>query len=464
MHVTPIAAPAVMQGSRSLVGFFKSVIDPLLVTVTLFACTLTYSDRIRGPEVLLAALVFSLTYPGTIPFRYRKQGLAREILGTWLLILGLLFSFGYATGYLDAFDRDVLVAWSVSTPFVLYATHLISPWFVPRLVALQGVQSCVIVGANDIGKRLARVINNDDVGHSKVVAFFDDRTLERIGGVQEAPLAGNLSQLASWVQANRVNTLYIALPMASHPRILKLLDDLRDTTASIYFAPDIFVYDLIQARMEVVGGIPLVALCESPFQGTTGVVKRLADLTLASLAIVLTAPVMLAVALGVKLSSPGPILFKQRRYGLDGHEIQVWKFRSMRVMEDGGEVRQATQSDARITPFGRFIRRTSLDELPQFFNVLQGRMSVVGPRPHAVAHNEQYRKLIKGYMIRHKVKPGITGLAQINGARGETETLEEMAQRIDYDLTYLRNWSLKLDLQIVAKTALMVLRGDPKAY
>ena len=277
-------------------------------------------------------------------------------------------------------------------------------------------------------------------------------------------MAGGLAQVAAWVTANRVNVIYIALPMASQPRILKLLDDLRDTTASIYFAPDIFMYDLIQARMEAIGGIPLVAVCESPFHGTTGLVKRLTDLALATVAVVLTAPVMLAVAIGVKLSSPGPVIFKQRRYGLDGREIQVWKFRSMRVMEDGDQVRQATQGDARITPFGRFIRRTSLDELPQFFNVLQGSMSVVGPRPHAVAHNEQYRKLIKGYMIRHKVKPGITGLAQVNGARGETETVEDMERRIQYDLEYLRNWSVKMDLKIVLETVRVVLRGDPKAY
>ena len=223
------------------------------------------------------------------------------------------------------------------------------------------------------------------------------------------------------------------------------------------------MYALIQARMEAIGGIPLVAVCESPFHGTTGMVKRLTDLALATVAIVLTAPLMLAVAIGVKLSSPGPVIFKQRRYGLDGREIQVWKFRSMRVMEDGDQVRQATQGDARITPFGRFIRRTSLDELPQFFNVLQGSMSVVGPRPHAVTHNEQYRKLIKGYMIRHKVKPGITGLAQVNGARGETENIEDMERRIQYDLEYLRNWSVKMDLKIVLETVRVVLRGDLKA-
>ena len=162
-------------------------------------------------------------------------------------------------------------------------------------------------------------------------------------------------------------------------------------------------------------------------------------------------------------SSPGPVLFRQRRYGLDGKEILVYKFRSMTVMEDGLDVPQATRNDQRVTPFGSFLRRTSLDELPQFINVLQGRMSIVGPRPHAVAHNEMYRKLIKGYMVRHKVKPGITGWAQVNGLRGETESLDKMKRRIDFDLEYLRNWSLKLDLMIIMRTLLIVLK-DRNAY
>ena len=171
-------------------------------------------------------------------------------------------------------------------------------------------------------------------------------------------------------------------------------------------------------------------------------------------------PIMLVIGIAVKLSSPGPVIFRQRRYGLYGEQIIVYKFRSMRVTEDGNKVTQATKDDARVTRIGAFLRRTSLDELPQFINVLQGRMSIVGPRPHAVAHNEQYRKLIKGYMLRHKVKPGITGWAQVNGLRGETETLDKMEARIRYDLDYLRRWSLWLDLWIVLCTIKVVLKRE----
>jgi putative colanic acid biosynthesis UDP-glucose lipid carrier transferase len=251
--------------------------------------------------------------------------------------------------------------------------------------------------------------------------------------------------------------------MTTQARILKLLDELRDTTASIYFVPDFFITDLIQGRMDTVEDIPVVAVCESPFAGVGGVVKRVSDVVLALLILALLAPLLLVIALGVKLSSPGPVIFRQRRYGLDGKEITVYKFRSMTVCEDDGEIRQAQKGDRRLTRFGAFLRRTSLDELPQFINVLQGRMSIVGPRPHAVSHNEMYRKLIKGYMVRHKVRPGITGWAQVNGLRGETETLEKMQARIEHDLEYLRNWSLRLDLYIIFKTAFVVAR-DQHAY
>jgi putative colanic acid biosynthesis UDP-glucose lipid carrier transferase len=241
---------------------------------------------------------------------------------------------------------------------------------------------------------------------------------------------------------------------------LNLLEALRDTTGSIYFVPDTFVTDLIQGRMDSVGGIPVVAVCETPFMGINRVVKRTTDIVLSILILILISPLLLLIALAIKLTSPGPAIFKQRRYGLDGSDILAYKFRSMTVMEDGAAVKQAQKNDQRLTPIGGFLRKTSLDELPQFLNVLSGKMSIVGPRPHAVAHNEEYRKLIKGYMLRHKVPPGITGWAQVNGFRGETDTLDKMKGRIDLDLDYLRNWSLRLDLYIIFKTIWVVLKRE----
>ncbi|MDQ3026943.1 MAG: undecaprenyl-phosphate glucose phosphotransferase, partial [Pseudomonadota bacterium] len=312
--------------------------------------------------------------------------------------------------------------------------------------------------------KLAERIRSTPFLGVEIGGFFEDRAAERLGDLPPEQVLGNVDQVADYVKAHKVDMIYLAMPMASQPRILKLLDELCDTTASVYFAPDIFLFDLIQARMDTVGGMPVLAVCETPFYGVNGIVKRVSDVILASLIMVLIAPVLAAIAAGVKLSSPGPVLFRQRRYGLDGQEILVYKFRSMTVTEDGGVIRQATRNDARVTPFGAFIRKTSLDELPQFINVLQGRMSIVGPRPHAIAHNEMYRKLIKSYMIRHKVKPGITGWAQVNGLRGETETVEKMKARVEYDLDYLRNWSLRLDLGIIWKTIFVVFKRQDTAY
>jgi putative colanic acid biosynthesis UDP-glucose lipid carrier transferase len=297
----------------------------------------------------------------------------------------------------------------------------------------------------------------------RVTGYFDDRSVERLGMLREIELLGSLSELPANVQDKKIDVIFIALPMRQVQRVVDLLDELRDTTASIYFVPDIFVMDLIQARTADVAGVPVVAMCETPFQGSRGVVKRLMDICISALVLLAISPFLLVIAISIKLGSPGPAIFRQRRYGLDGEIIDVYKFRTMTVIEDGPSIQQATRGDSRVTPIGGFLRRNSIDELPQLFNVLGGSMSLVGPRPHAVAHNEEYRRLIKGYMVRHKVLPGITGLAQVNGWRGETSRLEDMKARIDHDLEYLRQWTPALDFKILLRTALQVFT-DRKAY
>jgi putative colanic acid biosynthesis UDP-glucose lipid carrier transferase len=325
----------------------------------------------------------------------------------------------------------------------------------------------VIIGFGDLSRKLTYQFKQNPLLRVSCIGFFDDRSSGRFSETTERraeELLGSIESATEFVKAHNVQHIYIALPLSAQPRIQTLLDNLRrETTASIYFVPDIISFELIQANISIVSGIPIVAVCESPFIGINSAIKRISDVLLSFLILTLITPIMLLIAIGVKLSSPGPVLFKQRRYGVDGKEIVVYKFRSMSVMEDGDQVNQATRSDPRITRLGGFLRKTSLDELPQFINVLQGHMSIVGPRPHAISHNELYRGLIKGYMIRHKVKPGITGWAQINGFRGETDTVEKMQRRIDYDLDYLRNWSLFLDLLIIFKTIGVVIR-DKNAY
>jgi putative colanic acid biosysnthesis UDP-glucose lipid carrier transferase len=440
----------------------RAAIDPAVAIGTLAAAVSLFGGRFDGASLILALLVFAMTFPGSLARDTGSAGeLALDIVTGWAAIVVLLLFLGWSSRTLDSFDDRVLLAWALATPAALFAAHRLLPVLWPRLLAAEGLQkTAVIAGANELGRRLARQLRDNPLLGIRFAGYFDDRAASRLQSIQPRENLGSLAALADYARSHKVDVIYIALPMASQPRILKLLEDLRDTTVSIYFVPDIFVADLIQARVDSIGGLPVVAVCESPFYGFNGVVKRASDFVLAALILALISPLLVAIAIGVKLSSPGPILFKQRRYGLDGKRIVVYKFRSMTVAEDGEVVRQATRNDQRVTRFGAFLRRTSLDELPQFVNVLQGRMSVVGPRPHAVAHNELYRKLIRCYMIRHKVKPGITGLAQVSGWRGETDTVEKMKARIDCDLAYLRNWSLLLDLQIILKTIVVVLQKD----
>jgi putative colanic acid biosynthesis UDP-glucose lipid carrier transferase len=234
---------------------------------------------------------------------------------------------------------------------------------------------------------------------------------------------------------------------------------LADTTVTVYLVADFLYYSLLRAQWSQVGNIPVVSVHDSPFQGVVGWVKRLEDLVLGSVIVLLTAIPMICIAVAIKFSSPGPVFFRQWRYGLCGKKIRILKFRTMKVCEDGPSVVQASRNDARVTTVGRFLRRTSLDEFPQFLQVLTGELSLVGPRPHAVAHNEQYRSLIHGYMLRHMVKPGITGWAQVNGWRGETAELEKMELRVQHDLEYIRNWNLLLDLKIIFLTIFGAKKG-----
>jgi putative colanic acid biosynthesis UDP-glucose lipid carrier transferase len=298
-----------------------------------------------------------------------------------------------------------------------------------------------------------------------LVGFYDDRPAERTAAVPEkfGSKLGDIDDLVEHARRGSVDLIYITFPMRAEERIRKVLERLGDTTASVYIVPDFFVFELLHARWTNIGGVPVVSVFESPLYGVDGLLKRVVDVAVGACVFALAAVPMLMIAMAVKLSSSGPILFKQRRYGLDGEEIRVWKFRTMTVWEDGQEVKQAQRDDQRVTPVGRFLRATSLDELPQIFNVLAGSMSLVGPRPHATAHNEAYRLLIRGYMLRHKVKPGITGLAQVRGFRGETETLDKMEKRVACDHQYIRSWSLWLDLKILVET-LFVVFSRKNAY
>jgi putative colanic acid biosysnthesis UDP-glucose lipid carrier transferase len=363
-----------------------------------------------------------------------------------------------ATRELGWLNPAVMTAWLCLAPVAVHLGFRFRKDIAAALaLAMRLERKSVIVCANSLGRQFSRTLAS--LPGTTFSGFFDDRASERLGLAREEPLLGPIEHVPRFLTEQRIDVVYIALPMSSQARTAELLARLKDTTASVYFVPDVSQFGPMKPRMEMLARTPVLRVCETPFLGVSGIVKRAEDLILGSLLLLVCLPLMLLIGAAVKLDSPGPLIFRQRRHGLDAREIIVYKFRTMKVLEDGPELRQAQLGDPRVTRVGAILRRYSLDELPQLINVLQGRMSLVGPRPHAIAHTEMYRKQISGYMIRHKARPGITGWAQVNGLRGETDSVEKMRARVEYDLAYLSDWSLALDLAILARTIWVVVRG-----
>lgn len=459
----------------------------------------------------VAVVVFHAVSELTGVYRSWRGARLRGELGclamTWAYTVAVLLGVGLVSAYNARFSYETKVAWIVATPLVMVSLRSALRLFQRKLQA-EGwnTKRVAICGANELGVQLARNLGRMPELGLKNVGFYDDRYVERRQRVdrrgtadsaageerrevessdrRQADIAsaarktnvpaelgeviGGVADLVAACRSGEIDTVYLTFPMRAENRLRDVLNKLADTTADVYLVPDFFVFELLHARLTNVGGLPAVSIHENPLYGIDGLLKRSFDLVAGLILLALFSPVMIAVALAVKLTSRGPVFFRQKRYGLDGREIRVWKFRSMRtetcqVGDAGTTVQQATKGDSRITPVGAFIRKTSLDELPQLFNVIGGSMSLVGPRPHATAHNEQYRSLIDGYMLRHKVKPGITGLAQVMGFRGETDTLDKMEGRIRYDHEYIRTWSFTMDVEILFRTLWVVL-GQKNAY
>jgi putative colanic acid biosynthesis UDP-glucose lipid carrier transferase len=468
-RVRLVRTPEILDQRVALAVMLLRILDPLTTVAILLLgavwlrLDITFLER--ATAAVAALLVFSLFRDVAEGQPWRRGGhwpMVARIVGSWMAMAGLLIMVGVAAGIIEQFSPQLAELWLLATPVVMVLYHS-AVRAVLLAVSRTRRRSAVAVALTGVSLALRRALQDAEEGGVEFCGFFDDRSAERLGLPNADALLGRLAQTADYVRQHKVDLVYIALPVRGDARVEALLDGLRDSTASVYFVPDLHFVDLLQARVDQVGGIPVIGVWETPYYGVNAVVKRSFDALFSVLALVVLSPLLAAIAVGVKFGSPGPVLFKQRRYGFGGEEIRVYKFRTMTVCEDGPNVPQARRDDDRITPLGRLLRRLSLDELPQFINVLQGRMSVVGPRPHAVAHNEHYRRLISGYMHRHKVKPGITGWAQVNGLRGETDTLDKMRARVEYDLEYLRNWSPSLDLRIVLRTAALVFR-DAHAF
>ncbi len=424
----------------------------------------------------MAAFLSSILYhvlanKNGLYFSWRGQSLLTEVrvvASTWLLVVSSLLTVVFLFDLEGDYDSGVMIAWSLAMPLTV-GLYRVSARMVLREFRRAGINTrCVaIVGAKEPGVTLARSIISSPWMGLEIAGFYDNRV-----SVGSCPLAaenegenklqviGDIDLLKKEARGGRFDDIYIALPMREEEIIKELVEVLSNSSCCVHIVPDVFTFKMLNARSREIGGLPVVSVYDTPFDSFDSAVKRIEDVVLSSLILCLIAVPMLVIAAAVKFSSPGPVIFKQRRYGINGEEIEVWKFRSMSTCDNGDVVKQATRNDARITKVGAFIRKTSLDELPQFINVLQGSMSIVGPRPHAVAHNELYRDKISGYMQRHLVKPGITGWAQINGWRGETDTLEKMKKRVEFDLAYIENWSLAMDVKIIMLTAINGFFGE----
>ena len=449
------------------IGFVAvlQTVVPALVAVTFLYYLVSVFDAALAEyfnpmAVLVAILMLLLPYPARDPQQPIFSGslpIVISVLVRWAILLAALLAIGYVTKFSAHYSRRIVLTWALVTPAMLVAVNLVFHEWMRRLMCNpENARRTVFAGYNEVSRSLARQLRMSGEYCMSVQGFFDDRGTDRLQPNRSDRLLGRLADLPNWVKQHNVEVIFIALPVGHLKRTTELLSQIRDTTASVYYAPDLVVHDLIQSRTGSINGIPVIAMCETPIYGFRSFAKRCTDVMLSSIALLMAMPLFLGIAAAVKATSPGPVFFRQRRYGLNGEEIIVYKFRTMHVAEDGAAIMQAARGDPRITSAGRLLRRFSLDELPQLVNVIQGRMSLVGPRPHAVAHNEMYRKLIDGYMVRHKVLPGITGLAQVRGLRGETQTVDQMEARVRCDLEYLRNWSVGLDLRILARTALRV--------
>jgi len=448
----------ILQSNATIVAFIQRILDISIIVGCLWGTV-----ALQGlpwllqhtTAALLAVFLFHFTSElDKLYISWRGLSIYKELKKTishWFVSAAILFlSVNFlAPQYLN--PEGLQFYWFVSV-LVSLCVYRVVLRLILRALRSQGIntRSVVIAGAGTLGQQLANnIIANSSFGLVFGGYYDDAAPKEKLVAAQTI---GNLEQLVADCKEGGIDRVYIVLPPQAYERRKWLVKQLADSTASVYIVPDVFTYQLLHSRSDTIMGIPTISIYDSPLDGSNAIIKRIEDIVLSTLILIMISPVLLGLALAVKFTSKGPVFFKQNRYGIDGKPIKVWKFRSMNVMEDGAKVTQATKNDSRFTPIGQFIRKTSLDELPQFINVLQGQMSIVGPRPHAVAHNEEYRKLVDGYMLRHKVKPGITGWAQINGWRGETDTLDKMEKRIEFDLEYIRNWSLFFDLKIVFLT------------
>ncbi len=470
---TPVAtSPEVArQHTRLYFGFVALGLSLLSIGVYLLVSR-AYAQAAVAPNALFMAVIVAST--SVVFYRFRLLLSARETgymlaktIPPWLRsVLYVSLAYAMIPGVSEGVPQPVLVGWAVATlPITLLALYLMRLTATRFYASDERQRDAVFINPGAESLLLAQRLRRTPALGFQVAGYYGAPTNSAQGQPASQPLMylGDVSKALEDLSQGEYEAVFLSLDAFKHPEWVKVIESIADTTASMYVVPEARALANHSVTANAIAGIPVLTIHETPILGMARILKRAMDIVLSLLGLVLLAPLMAVIALAVRISSPGPVFFKQVRYGHSGQAINVYKFRTMYVHQPDGELKQATRDDARITPVGRVLRRLSLDELPQLINVLLGHMSLVGPRPHAAEHNELYRKLIHGYMLRYSVKPGLTGWAQVNGLRGETDTIEKMVKRVEYDRYYIQNWSLWLDIKILFRTALLIV-FDKHAY
>ena len=472
-----------IQSHQPPLSLVVRVVDSLCIGLAVYASTRILDidwERIHAFYALVAILF--MQFIAEFLHVYQNWNISHTVMlvvqtitswvitGLFLFLFAVLFD--QSVQYLDF--QLALTWFFLASIFLSLARYLIN--VVIRSVRYFGgnTKKVAIAGGGPLATYVLQQLHNNPWVGYRITGIYDDRSnitfglaemvnkrkVESIEGIHQAvKLDGKFDDLYEAALNDEFDAVFLALPMRAESKAQEVIRRLSKTTAAVYVVPDFYSIETHYTHLVNINGMPAVSIYENPVSGLGAVVKRLEDILLSMIILTIIAIPMVVISLAIKLTSKGPVFFKQQRYGLDGKPIKVWKFRSMSVMEDD-RITQASKNDQRITRVGAFLRKTSLDELPQFFNVLGGDMSIVGPRPHAVMHNEEYRNIIKGYMLRHKIKPGITGWAQINGFRGETDTLDKMENRVAYDIDYIKRWSVFFDLKIILMTVFKGFSGQ----
>lgn len=459
-----------LQNHQSLSSWTQMILDSIAVVAVLFLLVELHGyeiDRQYRIQAVITVLLMGIIYNSVGVYR-RFTGdsiMLVRLAKCWGMVCIGLIIVAFFTKTSEDYSRRVILWWALLGYAVQVLVYLLCHFVSHRARASVDVLPALVVGSGHLADHLAKSINSNVFLPEQIIGVVDD-DVESMESwqVDRVPALGRIADVQRIAEANKARRIYIALPLREASRVEEIYTSLDVARLDVIWVPDIFSLDLLHPRVREVAGMPLLSLSESPItSGPQAFFKNVIDRVLSTVLLIVLSPLMLLVAVLVKLTSKGPVLFKQRRHGWDGQVINIYKFRSMYMhVEEDGQLTQAKNGDTRVTPVGRFLRRTSIDELPQLYNVLQGKMSLTGPRPHAVQHNDYYAKKIHAYMARHRIKPGLTGLAQINGCRGETETVEDMQRRVEYDLSYINDWSLKMDMVILFKTPFALLSN--KAY